>query len=292
LSAATAGDAAQWTLLDGEHPPRDQRPREPRHPTPDVRGDHAGMQRVGGHAGTVEAPGQLHGEQHVAQLGDRVLALAGQGGRGPPEGAEVDAGRPVVGRARHVDDPGIGTARRQPLKQQRRQGEVAQVVHAEVQLEPVGGRAALPADPGVIHQHVQGLAGGTEGVRARADRVERRQVEGKQPHASRAGGRLDRRHRRLACRGRAARDVNPSALAGERGGRREADPGVAAGNEERPPARAAPMVGYSAGWYGKLAHTGIIGSGRRRDDEERPGRGTGGIHRPRETVWQDNVNQT
>jgi hypothetical protein len=101
----------------------------------------------------------------------------------------------------------------QPGKQQHREREVAEVVHAEVQLEAISGQPPLAADAGVVHQHVQRLIAGQERRGAVPDRRERGQVERQQGDRIASGGGLDRGDRRRAALSRAAGDVHPSAAA-------------------------------------------------------------------------------
>ena len=87
---------------------------------------------------------------------------------------------------------------RQERQQPGGQGEVAQVVHAHVQLEPVGGQAPVDRhQAGVVGQHVEpGLAGQPGGEllhRRQAGQVERPDLEGgRSPPVARkvGGGRL------------------------------------------------------------------------------------------------------
>ena len=82
-------------------------------------------------------------EQHVAQLGDRVLVQAGDAALRPAQRLEVDAVGRVVGVAGHRHHPGRRAAG-QAAEQGVRQREVAEVIDPEHQLEALLGQAARP----------------------------------------------------------------------------------------------------------------------------------------------------
>ena len=72
---------------------------------------------------------------------------------------------------------------KQPIQQQAGEGEVAQVVGAELHLEAVlGERLRRVHHPGVVDQQVDVVVSGAELLRGGADRVQRRQVEFLQRH--------------------------------------------------------------------------------------------------------------
>jgi nucleoid-associated protein YgaU len=79
------------TLVDGEHPSGHDLPGWPGNPAPDLRGDDAGVQRVGGSHRGIEPARQFLGEEHVAELGDHVLRQSGNAFRAAAKRAEVDA---------------------------------------------------------------------------------------------------------------------------------------------------------------------------------------------------------
>ena len=97
----------------GQHAPGDNRADRPRHPPPDVGGHHARVQRVRGDPGTRHPAGKFLREQHVAQLGDRVLGQARQAaGETPARSAsKVDALGRVVGVAGTPSPPGQARCR-------------------------------------------------------------------------------------------------------------------------------------------------------------------------------------
>ena len=76
----------------------------------------------------------------------------------------------------------------EPVEEQRREQERADVVRPEVQLEAARGHAALPGQPGVVDQPVERLARREERLSARADGVEVAEVEYERCHARARGG--------------------------------------------------------------------------------------------------------
>src|SRR6202012_5425066 len=92
---------------------------------------------------------------------------------------EVDLADPV-GAAGHGDDAG-GGRRLQLLRQEAGEGEVAEVVGAELELEAVGGLATRRRHHArVVDQQIERLGAGGDRGRGGADRGEVGEVEGDQ----------------------------------------------------------------------------------------------------------------
>ena len=139
---------------------------------------------------------------------------------------EVDAWRLEVSVARDVDDPGPAVG--QAVQQSRREGEVAEMVDPEEQLEPVAGQAPPAGHARIVDQDVQRLTGGQERLRRRPDRAEIGQVELQERDLVAAGGSSDGSDGRLALLLRPAGNVDAAAASGQRACGRQPDPGVTA----------------------------------------------------------------
>jgi 2-polyprenyl-6-methoxyphenol hydroxylase-like FAD-dependent oxidoreductase len=187
-------------VLGGQHARRHQAPDRPRHPPPDVGRHHARVQRVGADPGPGRPPRQLLAEQHVAQLGDRVLRHAGESPSAAAQCPEVNSLRVVVRVAGHRYYP-RRSVRGQAAEQRGREREVPEVIDAEGQLEALPGEPLPPGHPGVVDQHVQGVAEGQERRRARAHRVQVAEVERQEGDRVVTGRRRDTGHRLLAVAG-------------------------------------------------------------------------------------------
>ena len=149
----------------------------------------------------------------------------------------VEADLPAAVRAaRHRDD-----ARARPREQRGEelgsQGEVAEVVRAELELEPVGGRASLrdAHDPRVVDQHVDRLVPVEQPVGERTHRGQVGEVE--VVELDRAAGRAarDLGLRRAGTLGAARRREHAGALAGERDRALQPEADVPAGDDDEPP---------------------------------------------------------
>jgi len=194
-------------------------------------GDEPGVQRVGGDAGSREAPGQLAGEVDVGQL----RAVVGGDRPVEPLGLQVVEVEPVagslVGARRHDHDPG-GGAGAQVVHQQGGQEEVAEVVDAERRLEAVLGEAVLGLDqPRVVDQHVEVLDAALHLVGAAANRREARQVEVEHLDRRARGGGSHLVGGRLTLGRVPGGDDDPGAEAGQPAGGGETHAGVAARHE-------------------------------------------------------------
>ena len=119
-----------------------------------------------------------------------------------------------------------------PVEQQLCKEKVAQVVHAEGQLEAVLGDPTLPGDAGVVDEHVQRRAAGKKALRAGAHRGEVGEVQGEELHRVVAGVAPDGVDHRPRLGFRAARQHQMRATPRQllRGG--EADAGVGAGDQD------------------------------------------------------------
>jgi hypothetical protein len=101
----------------------------------------------------LESALELEGEQEIRELRLAVHGPTAVGLRAPVQVGEVDAPH-AVGTGRDGHDA-IGD----PRQQQVREGEVAEVVGAEVQLEAVGRRRLRHEhDAGIVDEHVDRLA--------------------------------------------------------------------------------------------------------------------------------------
>jgi hypothetical protein len=157
------------------------------------------------------------------------------------EVVEVHPGRTVGRGAAEGHDPGLGRGPDQ-VDQLPGQGEVAEVIGAELHLEPVLGHPAGRDghDPGVVDEQVDrppvALAPGGE----LGDGGEAGQVQLLARDLGAGDGGLDAGHRGLALAGAAGRhdDVGPGAR--ERLGHLEADTAVGAGDD----GKAAGLVGH------------------------------------------------
>ena len=104
-----------------------------------------------------QPPVELEGEEQVGQLGLEVGLPPVVGAAFPQQVAQVHMAE-AGDHARHRHHPGAGR-RREERQQPGRQGEVAEVVHAHVGLEPVGRQAPVDGhQPGVVAQHVEAAA--------------------------------------------------------------------------------------------------------------------------------------
>src|SRR5260370_30205183 len=156
------------TLLDSQHPPREDWSDRPRRAPDGLGRDTTGVQAVRGHVGAVEPPAQFGREQYVAQLGNRVLPHAGKAFGARTQGFEIDPARlevRVAGDGHHPRLAALGQQREQRVRQR----EMTQVIDPELQLEAVDSDAALAADAGVVYQDVQWLAEREEVARALAN---------------------------------------------------------------------------------------------------------------------------
>ena len=129
-----------------------------------------------------------------------------------------------------------GSARREQRRQQQAgEGEVAEVVGAELALEAVlGGGLRHRHDPGVVHEDVERLE--LVGEAARRTRAPRPATGGRALRTSGVGPgglRLHRLERRRRLGRVAARQQHPGALGGQRLGRAQAQPAVGAGDHDR-----------------------------------------------------------
>jgi hypothetical protein len=124
-------------------------------------------------------------------------------------------------------EPGDG---QEPVQQQAGEGEVAEVVGAELQLEAVGGRLLRGVHhAGVVDQKVDARVGGAQVGRRGPDRVQGGQVEGLDGDvAGDAGGCL------LALLDVADGQDHRRPARGEHPGGLEAEPGVGAGHDRHP----------------------------------------------------------
>ena len=119
---------------------------------------------------------QFVGEQQVGQLGlpvggDPVVAVF------PLQIVEVDRGPDSVARAADGHHP-RAPHRQQVVQQQPGQREVAQMVSAELHLEPVGGELlGRPHHPGVVDQQVDPRVGLAQRAGGGAHRGQRAEVE-------------------------------------------------------------------------------------------------------------------
>ena len=164
---------------------------------------------------------QLVGEQQVGELRlpvrtDPAVAAF------PLQVVEMDCGADAVAHAADGDHPRAGD-RQQPVEQQARQREVAQMVCAELQFEAVlGGRLGCVHDSGVVDEQVDAVVIGPQLFRGGAHGLQRGQVEFLKLDVGAGSGLGD------ACRGLLAlleiahgqHDVRPAG--GERGGGFEA----------------------------------------------------------------------
>lgn len=95
---------------------------------------------VAGDLGALQASGQLAGVQHVGQFAVTVVLEGREQPRGRPAQALGVQAAGAVGAGGHDEHP-AGSAALQPLQQQLRQQEMAQVVHLEGEAEAVLCRA-------------------------------------------------------------------------------------------------------------------------------------------------------
>jgi hypothetical protein len=201
-----------------------------------------GEARVGGHAdqagaGRVQAALQLEREQQVRQLRLRVRP----GGGVPALAHEVVEVHPaaVVQAAAHGHHAGVraGEQRRQ---QQRGEREVAQVVGAELALEPVDRALARQHHHArVVHQQVDGgEIGGEPAYRREVGEVERCALDG-----GPGDGGQDPLTRGLAACGVAGGDHDAGAVAGEFGGGGQPDAAVGPGDDGGTAGQVGDLVG-------------------------------------------------
>src|SRR5258706_9438406 len=191
------------------------------------------MQRVRGHARAGQPPAELGGEEHIAELGDRVLGQAGNSFCAITQSLEVNALGLVMRVAGNVDNPARRAAGQQ-RQQCHGQCEVAEVIDAEVNLEAVGRPPAGAADAGVVDKPVRRLAEPQEILSGPAPARQVGQVQKEESHLVASGGGGDRRDRRCTLGLRAAREVHPSASSRQLERGRVADASVRAGHQGGP----------------------------------------------------------
>ena len=200
--AAPCGDRLPRRLVAGRRPPIHERLQRLLGEVAAQLGlDAAGVHGEGPHALVAVALVEADGEQHVGRLGPAV---------GHPR---------VVGRALEAGSSRSTSLNRWPAelssttrrrRRRRRAGEqpgdeqeVAEVVRAELQLEPVvGGALRAGHDPGVGDEHVERPGGPRGSRRRRADAVQVGQVEPRRSSCAPGTWRGSPPSPRRPCRGR------------------------------------------------------------------------------------------
>ncbi len=233
-----AVDRGPRALLLVDHERLDQRADRPGNLTPGVGRDHARVERIYGHAGTLEASCQLLGEEHVGELRDAVLVEPGARTRVRSHRVEVDRLGAIVRGTGDIDDA-RGRRRPDPIEQQLREEKVPQVVDAEGQLEAVLGAAALAGEPRVVDEDVEGSPGSEEGLGGLTDRGQRVEVELDELDLGVRDLTSDRLEDRLRLGSIAAGEDHLDAHPCQCTCRLSADPGVGAGDEGYLPAKIA-----------------------------------------------------
>ena len=143
----------------------------------------------------------------------------------------MDVGQDAVADAADRDDAGPGD-RQEPVQQQTGEGEVAQVVGAELQLEAVLGVALRRVHhAGVVDQQVDAVVVGAQLLGGLAGGLQRCQVEFLQRDVGIRGAPLNQQCGILAFVEVAHREDDVRALFGQRGCGLEAEAGVGAGDD-------------------------------------------------------------
>ena len=146
---------------------------------------------------------------------------------------EVDLGLDLVGDAGHHHHTGV-IHRQKVVQQQPGEREVTEVVGAELQLEPVGGRRlGRVHHAGVVDQQVDARVGGGEFDSRRAHRGQRAEVQFVHGDVSARGQFPDAGGRLLALGGVADRQHHPGAVGGEDSRVVIAETGIGAGDDSQ-----------------------------------------------------------
>ena len=194
-------------------------------------------QRAHRQVGAVQPPVQLEGEEQVRQLRPAVGAPAAVAPL-PQQVLPVQPSHPVR-LAGDRDHPGVTVAApaggHHQRPQVRGEREVAEVVGAELELEPVGGPApGHRHHAGVVEQHVDPVGLVPEPVGERRDRRQVGQVE--RPHAEPLPDVGEPLHQPgpagLPALGAAARHHDGGAVPGEHRRGLQPEPAVGAGDDD------------------------------------------------------------